>query len=277
MRKIIRCLRNQVDGGQSLSLDDRTGGRRGRRCVHENLAAFLDTFTSPANIPSQIVVPPRRATFPCMHRTLAPEILDSLPPHHPDALHNRRDLRLTNAVLGNHRWLARTLRPLLRPGSRVLELGAGTGELLQRLASKGIAAEGLDLWPVPPGWPTRLWHMADLRTFDYSSWDAIIGNLIFHQFTGPELAALGERIQLQARVIVAAEPARRRLSQVLYRTLAPLLGANHVSLHDAHVSIAAGFRGMELPAALRLDPAFWNVRCATTVLGAYRMVAIKRE
>ena len=31
---------------------------------------------------------------------------------------------------------------------------------------------------------------------------------------------------------------------------APLLGANHVSLHDAHVSIAAGFLGDELPRAL---------------------------
>ncbi len=50
-----------------------------------------------------------------MQRTPQPELLDSLPPQHPDALHNRRDLRLTNRVMGNHRWLIRTLPPLLRP------------------------------------------------------------------------------------------------------------------------------------------------------------------
>jgi len=38
---------------------------------------------------------------------LQAELLDSLPPDHPDALHNRRDLRLTNALMGNSRWFQR--------------------------------------------------------------------------------------------------------------------------------------------------------------------------
>jgi hypothetical protein len=42
------------------------------------------------------------------------------------------------------------------------------------------------------------------------------------------------------------------------------------------VSIAAGFRGEELPAALGLTTAEWNVRCTTTLLGAYRMIAVRR-
>ena len=77
-------------------------------------------------------------------------------------------------------------------------------------------------------------------------------------------------------MIVAAEPARRRISQVLFRAIAPLLGANYVSLHDAQVSIAAGFRAEELPRALGLDRGGWDVRCTTTALGSYRMVAVRR-
>lgn len=213
-----------------------------------------------------------------MQRTIQPEILDSLPPDHPDALHNRRDLRLTNIIVGNHRWLVRTLPPLLRPGERALEIGAGTGELALRLIREGLPVDGLDLWPEPVDWsPGRVWHRADLRTFsDYDGYDTILGNFIFHQFSAAELLALGAALRASARVILAAEPVRRRFSQVLFRLLGPLLGANRVSLHDAHVSIAAGFRGAELPRALGLDAA-WDVRCSHTALGAYRMIALRRS
>ena len=213
-----------------------------------------------------------------MLRTHQPELLDSLPPQHPDALHNRRDLRLTNRLMGNHRWLARALPPRLRPGELVLELGAGTGELAGRLGAAGVSVDGLDLWPRPKNWPaSRTWHAADLRTFtDFGRYAVVVGNLILHQFTDAELATLGRKLQQKARLIVACEPARRRLSQVLYRVLGPLFGANHVSLHDAHVSIAAGFCGQELPHALGLDAAAWEWHCATTALGAYHMVARRR-
>lgn len=213
-----------------------------------------------------------------MQRTLEPELLDSLPHDHPDALHNRRDLRLTNLFMGNHRWFSRVLPGLLRPGERTLEIGAGTGELGQRLARHGVVVDGLDRCPQPVDWPAeRPWHETDLRTFDrYPTFAAVIGNLIFHQFSAAELGALGEKIRRSARVIVASEPVRRRVSQILYRVFGPMFGANHVSLHDAHVSIAAGFLDDELPRALGLDHKFWDVRCHTTALGAYRMIALKR-
>ncbi|MBL9187330.1 MAG: hypothetical protein JNK23_07635 [Opitutaceae bacterium] len=213
-----------------------------------------------------------------MRRTIQPEILDGLAPDHPDARHSRRDLRLTNALAGSHRWIARTLPPLLRPGERALELGAGTGELGARLAAAGVAIDGLDTCPQPAGWPSdRTWHRADLRAFDgYATYAAIVGNLIFHHFTAGELAALGEKIRRHARVIIACEPARVRRAQTLFRLIAPLFGANHVTRHDAHVSIAAGFRGDELPRALGLAAPAWEVRCSTTLLGLHRMIALRR-
>ncbi len=213
-----------------------------------------------------------------MQRILQPELLDSLPPEHPDAQHSRRDLRLTNRIMGNHRWFARTLPSLLAPGELVLEIGAGTGELGLRLASHGLPVDGLDLWPRPEDWPSaRSWHLADLRTFaGYGRYAAVIGNLIFHQFSDAELARLGAILRRSARLIVACEPVRRRISQGLFATVGSLLGASRVTHHDAHVSIAAGFRGDELPQRLGLDDGTWEFRCETTALGAYRMVGQRR-
>ena len=211
-------------------------------------------------------------------RILQPELLDGLPPDDPAALHNRRDLRLTNRAMGNFRWFERVLLPLVRPGERVLELGAGTGELGLRLHRRRLALDGLDRWPRPAAWPTaRAWHQADAEHFPgYADYPVVIGNLILHQFPDSALAALGAKLRASARVIVACEPARRRVSQLLFATIAPLLGANHISLHDARVSIAAGFRGDELPRALGLKAAAWDCHVTTTILGAYRLVAVRR-
>jgi hypothetical protein len=210
-----------------------------------------------------------------MPRQLQAELLDSLPPDHPDARHSRRDLRVINAVMGNHRWLARTLAGVLRDGERVLELGAGSGELGRRLADAGRVVDGLDLVPRPPDWPAGgAWHAADLLAFDgYGRCDAVIGNLIFHHFSDDQLAALGRALCGSVRIIVACEPARSRFSQRLFALFAPLFRANRVTLHDAHVSIAAGFRGDELPRLLGLAQPGWVWRCHHTLLGSYRMVA----
>ncbi|HVU32345.1 MAG TPA: hypothetical protein VHE61_02850 [Opitutaceae bacterium] len=212
-----------------------------------------------------------------MERTLTPELLDTLSPTHPDALRNRRDLRLTNAFMRNHAWFARVLPPLVQTGELAVEVGAGTGELGLRLARRGLAIDGLDLWPRPGRWSAaRAWHQADLRTFgDWQRYPVVIGNLIFHQFGDDDLRALG-RCLTRARVIVACEPMRRRASQVVYSLVAPWFRASHVTLHDAHVSIAAGFCDDELPRLLGLDPDEWDVHCTTNLIGAYRMIAIRR-
>jgi hypothetical protein len=213
-----------------------------------------------------------------MKRTCEPELLDFLPHDHPDAVHSRRDLRLVNRFMGNRRWFMKVLPDLVHSGEQVLEVGAGTGETGLLLNSHGVPTDGLDLCPRPPLWPVqRAWHQGDLKSFPgYGPYPVVIGNLIFHQFTEAELAVVGAALRFGARVVVASEPLRRRLSQRMMAFVAPLLGANHVTLHDAHVSIAAGFSGNELPAALGMDDGQWQFTCTETVLGAYRMVAVRR-
>ena len=213
-----------------------------------------------------------------MQRILQAELLDSLPPDHPEALHNRRDLRVINRVMGNYRWFARILPTLLRPGESVLELGAGDGTLGGQLAARGIPVDGLDLWPRPPDWPAaREWHRTDLRTFaEYERYPVVAGNLIFHQFSDSELAELGAVLRRKARTIVACEPVRQRVSQVLLAVLGPLLGANAVTRHDGRVSVAAGFRRDELARALGLTEDVWSISWQETAIGALRMVATRR-
>jgi len=214
-----------------------------------------------------------------MQRILQAELLDSLPPDHPDALHSRRDLRIINRCMGNHRWFARTLPPLLRPGETVLELGAGDGAFGLRLASRGLPVDGLDLCPRPASWPpARAWHRSDLRTFQgYSAYPVVAGNLIFHHFSDEDLAELGAVLRQRARTIIACEPARRRSSQILLAVLGPLCGANRVTRHDGRISVGAGFRGSELPRALGLREDGWKIYCKEAAPGACRMVATRRE
>jgi hypothetical protein len=211
-------------------------------------------------------------------RTVLPELLDTLPPDHPDALHNRRDLRLINAIMGNFRWIRQTLQSRRRPGEPVLEIGAGTGEMGLTLADGVERYAGLDLWPRPAEWPEHLaWHQHDLRLFPhYADYPVVLANLILHQFRDDELAALGALLTSSTRLIIACEPARCRRNQWVFRAIAPLLGANHISLHDARTSIQAGFLGNELPQLLGLEPARWECTCSTGALGSYRMIAVRR-
>lgn len=209
-----------------------------------------------------------------MRRQLTPELLDSLSPDDPAAAHNRRDLRIINRIAGTARWFADELAARIRPGDRILEVGAGTGELGRDLRRRGFVVDGLDLWPRPADWPRDAqWHQTDLRAFEaYAGYSVILGSLIFHQFDEPDLAALGMRLR-QARLLLASEPARQRRAKVLLAVGGALLGANYVTRHDARVSVEAGFLGDELPRFLRMDRTGWSWQSDLWPLGMYRLTA----
>ncbi len=209
-----------------------------------------------------------------MDRILRSELLDSLPPDDPAARHSRRDLRIVNRIIGSEKWFRQVFLSKLKPGERVLELGSGTGEIGMALSAAGLAVDGLDLCPRPPRWPSKAkWYRADIRSFlKYSEYAAVMANLTLHHFSSNELAVLGTKLA-GARLIVASEPMRRRRSQAMFAAFGPLLGANHITLHDARISIAAGFLGDELPHALGLTADRWKWKCEMSTFGVYRMIA----
>lgn len=210
-------------------------------------------------------------------RQVLPELLDSLPHDDPAALVCRQELRLINGIMGNHRWLCRTLENPHCRGQRVLELGAGDGSLARRAWNEGIAQpahwSALDLAPAPDEWPRNaVWHQRDLFALPMlPDAEIIVANLFLHQFHNHQLEVLGRRLPVSCRMLIACEPARRWVHSLQGRLLSLLTGLSQVTHHDMLVSIRAGFTGNELMSALRLQG--WRTATSSTTLGAYRFAA----
>lgn len=211
-----------------------------------------------------------------MKRIVAPEILETLAADDPQAVQGRLDLLKVNWIMGNHRWLLRTLHRERRTGERICELGAGDGMLSRKILQRAICApqelHSIDLAAEPPGWPSgAVWHSGDLFARTLPDGEILIANLFLHHFTAEQLAQLGSRLSSKTRLIIAAEPARYFIHQVTGWLFSKLMRLNFVTRHDMQVSIRAGFRRDELPRALGLGGE-WSWHCDSRPFGAQRMV-----
>jgi hypothetical protein len=202
-----------------------------------------------------------------MRRAIEPELLDELPSTDARALHSRRDLRTINKIMRNAGIVARALRSqpeLLSPPTSFVELGAGDGtfalEVIRRLGHS-TARRRLVLVDRQP-----CVHDQTRAAFEALSWDAEIvqsdvfewlergalyaadvtlANLFLHHFDDQRLSALLRAAARHTRCFVACEPLRS-YTALSAATMLPLIGCNRVTLHDARISVRAGFRDREL-------------------------------
>lgn len=195
-----------------------------------------------------------------MRRIVQPEILDSLSPSDPRAIHSRRDLRLINLWMGNARHLRKAFSTLDPPPRSILELGTGDGTLMAKLSHAFPAWKPevilLDRTPVVSnetlrdlitrGWNPRVLAM-DLRDWlrRPDKVDLIVANLFLHHLSEDEIRTLFAAMATTTRAFICCEPRRWAPSLITSRLLW-LLGCNRVTRYDARVSIRAGFRGREL-------------------------------
>jgi len=210
-------------------------------------------------------------------RQVTPELLDHLPAGDPAARRSRADLRLINFLMGNERWVLRTLAGFPAAVMRgVTELGAGDGALPVKIARQfpGCHLSAHDLAPCPPLPPDvshRIdWHQGDVFQRPPAPGGVLVANLFLHHFEGEPLRQLGV-MGGDFDVLVFNEPDRSRLAELQGRLLFPIV--NHVTRHDMIVSIRGGFCHGEMPALLGLDPARWRWRETSTWRGARRVLA----
>ena len=210
-----------------------------------------------------------------MNRVVEPEILDELAAGDPAAVRSRRDLRMINGLMGNFRWMRKTLKRF--PRERLVELGAGDGVFLASLGGRDEERVGVDLARRPEGIGEGVdWVEGDvLEVLEgvLQGGEVVIANLFLHHFEGGPLGRIGGLLG-ECRALCFSEPHRSRLALAEGYLLHPFV--NHVTRHDMMVSIRAGFRRGELPQFLGLDPQRWELREGSTLLGAHRLLAWRK-
>jgi len=212
-----------------------------------------------------------------LNRVIIPEILDSLTPADPRAIRSRRDLRWIDLFLGNSRWIVRQLKKQTPPPARIIEIGAGEGDLCCKLQTSlpSSTVTGLDLIQRPGNLPEVIqWRSGDFfQTLSKIDADACVGSLILHHFSDEALRDLGARLQ-SFRSLTFCEPLRSRLPLFLSKLAYPFL--SEVTRHDMPVSIRAGFILGELPPLLGLDSKKWLIRESSHWRGVLRFTASQR-
>jgi len=212
-----------------------------------------------------------------LNRVIIPEILDSLTPADPRAIRSRRDLRWIDLFLGNSRWIVRQLKKQTPPPARIIEIGAGEGDLCRRVQTSlpSYTVTGLDLIQRPGNLPEVIqWSSGDFfQILPKIDADVCIGSLILHHFSDEVLRDLGARLQ-SFRSLTFCEPLRSHLPLFLAKLSCPFL--SEVTRHDMPASIRAGFIPGELPALLGLDSKNWHIRESPHRRGVLRLTASQR-
>ena len=236
------------------------------------------------------------------HRAVRAELLDGLAATDPRAIRSRRDLQRVNRLLGSCGILSRAVRLALASSApherlRILELGAGDGSLALRIAERlaasrpaaeltlldrqALIAEPTGIAFAHLGWTLRpltvdvlQWARAPTRRTRLGRWDVILANLFLHHFEADALRELLSAVAERCDTFIACEP-RRGLPALLGTRLLPALAVSRDTLHDALVSVQAGFRGNELSRIWPLRTAGWRVEERPAGLFSHLFVATR--
>jgi hypothetical protein len=206
-------------------------------------------------------------------RKVTPELLDELPPDDPRARHSRADLRRVNKLMGNADIIGRVLagtggarsaRAATPAPFEIVELGGGDGTFLLEVAKRAapvigaaratlVDQQALVTQDTRGALAALSWNVEPVRA-DVFDWltgrhragaDVTIANLFLHHFEGERLRTLLRDASAQTRMFVACEP-HRSGAAFAAASLMSFIGCNSVTVHDARISVRAGFRDGEL-------------------------------
>lgn len=226
-------------------------------------------------------------------RRLSVETLDHLAENDPRAIGSRRDLQRINRIMGAVPIFLDALAQHAPLPRRIIELGAGDGTLMLRLAQK-LALR----WPavhltlldrqnlISPathhafkelGWTVELLNMDVndwVRQPSKDRWDIGLANLFIHHFDTQGIALLFAVLAQRTDAFIACEPLRASLPLLASR-LVGLIGANAVTREDAVLSVEAGFQGGELSALWPCSDAGWRLTERRARLFSHLFIAVR--
>ncbi|NDU85599.1 MAG: hypothetical protein G3H99_03195 [Ferrovum sp.] len=230
-----------------------------------------------------------------MRRHVEAELLDGLGAENLLAQRSRQDLRRVHRAMATLWIIQRALHraPAGFIPHTLLELGAGDGSLMVRLAQKQATC-----WPamdmtlldrvnlIEPqtleairtlGWTPHVMTVDIFRWLedrDDARKDMVVANLFLHHFSADELVRLLAGIAARSRIFLCCEPQRSALSLVGAHCVG-VLGAGPVTRHDAVLSVHAGFRAQEL-SALWPNPQAWVLHEYSAGLFTHVFLAVRK-
>ncbi|MGO8828024.1 MAG: hypothetical protein ACLQT5_02155 [Steroidobacteraceae bacterium] len=234
-----------------------------------------------------------------MYRRVCPELLDELDPDDPRAQRSRRDLKRVHRAMGSLTILRQSVSQLrlAAPPMSIMELGAGDGTLLLRLAGamrpqwKGVALTLLDRHRVV-GLKTleayrRISWNVNVVCEDALRWatqpvtmtkryDLCIASLFLHHFEEPDLRMLLAGVAARTEAFIASEPRRDQFAK-LGSHLVGLLGTNAVTREDAKKSVAAGFAEDEISSAWPKEGGTWWTREFSALPFSHCFLAVRHR
>jgi len=201
----------------------------------------------------------------------------TLAPDDPLADRLRRDLGRIHRMTGSATILRRAVARLglVSPPRRLLDLGAGDGTLLLRVARamprswNGVHVTLLDRHDVITpstrkgfasiGWQTRVESIDALdwaRATHPGGYDLCLSVLFLHRLDQAARALLLPAIARRTMAFVSCEPRRSALSR-LGSQFVTVLGSSATMRDDAVAGVDAGFTGRELSGAWPPAPGAW--------------------
>ena len=182
-----------------------------------------------------------------MQRLDTPELLDEHDAE-PEAMERSlRDLQRFNRYCGGTRVYKKMVRRLAGDNPFVIDLGAGTADLVDSLGGRGVAVD----WNIAhlTYRPTRAHRVvADARRLPFrdNAADAVTSSHFFHHFTPAENEEILKESLRVARTGVAMTDTRRHIAPLIFTLLLRwfhLVG--RITAFDAPASIRRGYTTSE--------------------------------
>jgi hypothetical protein len=186
-----------------------------------------------------------------MKRVVTPELLDENDAPRDEMERSLRDLRRFNRWAGGTRTYLRLLRRFAPNASIVVDLGAGTADLLDALPAD-VLTIGVDLnikhllYQRHRSRALRVVADAAQLPFRDGSVDVVTSSHFFHHFEPDENAAILRGALRIARLgAIASDTERHRLPYLFVKFLGTFHLVGRITAYDAPASVARGYTADE--------------------------------